>query len=598
MAKGGLTSREFWKRAEALARSATMRGATFAGDTAEKKLRRRAEAVVLPERFNAHYLPNYFRQGAALFHLAMYRLLERYKRACVRAPRGHAKSTVITFAYTLHQVACGPVLKAWVDGSLRDTDPDLDRAIREVMAEELMSRWVQAEARVASLRSLPAGALRGLVDQLAEAEAEARFAQEQLDAGIIPLAWDPYIQIIAVTDDLATEFTAAVKLELERNDLLRSDWGELAADTTGDGDYVINDIRVKAFGMEAGIRGGKHGPYRPTLAIVDDPDSKRTVATLELRNKAEGTLSAEIEYGLEPSGRIFMAGTSLHEDCLVRRVSDRERYPEWTIVVFLAIQEDGTALWEQRWPIARLRRLEQARPDFFATEMMDRPPTTGGKPFHTLVKYARAEHARPLPKVLWFDPSLGRTEKSDFQALVVLRGPTKAGLLLVHRVELLRIGDPAELVARINQVFAEEQPDLAGIEAIGFQSLFTMLLTSDGVKRGLFSSWHQIEKQTDSKDLRIRGMAPLINGGTIRFPDDGSCRLLEQQLLEYPAGKKDGPDALEMALRQMRQESVAELAGKIRHIPGRAAGFGEGRGVRSWDPEDVDARIRAARGCM
>lgn len=602
----GLTQASFWKGVNALKRMAQVEAAAWPDDTPEKRARRMAEGLVLPERFNAHYLPHYFRDGGAPFHAELYRALEESPRTAVTAPRGHAKSTVLTFAYTVHQVACGHVLRAWTQGQRDSLAPELRQAIGQVMREELQRREAQAWADLVALRALVAArGSAGLVDQLAQAEATHAAARARLAVGgdpahvaEIPLYWDPYIQIIAVTDDLASEFTAAIKLEMERNELLRADWGKFVADPAADGDWVANDIRVKAFGMLSGIRGGKHGPYRPTLAILDDPDSKRTVATAELRNGQETTLSAEIEFGLEPNtSRILAIGTSVHEDCLIRRLRNRDRYPEWRIIIYKAIQDDGTALWESRFPLDKLQKLERTRPEYFATEMMDCPPSQGGRPFTNIQHYARAEFAGArLGKVLWFDPSLGRTEKSDYQAVVVLRGPTKEGLLLVHRAELLRIGDPMALVDRVNQIYAEEQPDLAGIETIGFQCLLQMALQSRGAKAGLFPAWHQLDKQTESKDLRIRGMAPLINNGVMRLPDDGSCRQLEQQLSEYPSGKKDGPDALEMALRQIRQESMAHLAGQIRHIPGRAASFGVMAGAWSASRHDPGEDNKAGRG--
>ncbi|HNC98727.1 MAG TPA: hypothetical protein PKW90_21520, partial [Myxococcota bacterium] len=433
---------------------------------------------------------------------------------------------------------CAPVLKMWVEGTLEKENPELYREILEVMAEEL-DRRVNA-------------AMLALADDTVDAETAKAALDAAIDArasGIIPLHWDPYIQIVSVTEATAAEFTGAIQLELETNDLLRSDWGRLIAPRQAEADWVsLTDVRVRAFGMMSAVRGGKHRQYRPTLAILDDPDSEETVGTTRLRDKQQGKVVAGLAFGLEPMvGRLFMVGTPLHPDCLVCRFTKPDFDSRWLKLRFAAIQEDGTPLWPERWTIEALQEEEDAAPEAFAMEMMDTPPSAG-KPFETIHYYDREEWRDvDLPKILAFDPALGRTEKADYQAIVVLRGPTPAGELLVHRCELLRIGDPKVLMERVNQIRKEEQPDMAIMETIGFQAVLVTLssMLAEGGS-ALLADWLRIDSQVQGKDLRIRGMAPASNSGKIRFPSDKSCRNLECQALDYPDGKKDGLDVMEM----------------------------------------------------
>ncbi|HNC99297.1 MAG TPA: hypothetical protein PKW90_24400, partial [Myxococcota bacterium] len=90
------TPGQFRKRAQEARKRMELSGSHFEGDTPAKRLRRMARAVVLPESFNGSYLPHYFRCEPAEFHVQFYRALETSKRTVARAPRGHAKSTVVT----------------------------------------------------------------------------------------------------------------------------------------------------------------------------------------------------------------------------------------------------------------------------------------------------------------------------------------------------------------------------------------------------------------------------------------------------------------------------------------------------------------------
>lgn len=546
-----LTPKQARERVDALARLATIRGARFPDDNAEKRLARMARAIVLPEYFAETYLPHYFRDPPAAFHRRLYRAIEADNRVVVRAPRGHAKSTVITFAYTLHQVVCAAVLRAWERGTLEAENPALYRAIRAELG----------------------------------AHPEAM------------LVWDPYIQIVCVTDDLAEAFTADIKLDLENNELLRSDWGELIEAGQAAGDWVANGVRVKAFGMNANLRGGKHGAYRPTLAIVDDPDSEESTSTIRQRDGRERKLLAALNYGLEPKkSRVVVIGTPVHADCLVCRLTDEKRpqFGRWTKLRFRAIAEDGAILWPERWSREDLLAEEAESPEVFAMEMNDTPPNEGDRPFSQLHTYSRAAFLDKLPTVLAFDPSMGKTKDSDYQAVIVLRGPTRDGRILIQRIELLRIGDPERLVDTVLRIWAEEAPDRSAIETIGFQALLETMLSSAGRSKGLFPGWERVERQIVSKDLRIRGLAPLINQGVIRFPDDGTCRLLERQAREYPDGKKDGLDAMEMALRLLRTPATAELWSQIRHVRRLSAGR-EGPRLRETERGPGKSRPRGGR---
>jgi len=58
---------------------------------------------------------------------------------------------------------------------------------------------------------------------------------------------------------------------------------------------------------------------------------------------------------------------------------------------------------------------------------------------------------------------------------------------------------------------------------------------------------------TESKETRIRTIGPHLAKRELRFRDTRGCRLLVQQLRDWPAGSyDDGPDALAMLLRMLR----------------------------------------------
>lgn len=528
-----LTEKRFWGRIAALEKVAELKGSKFPKDTPAAQLRRKARAVVRPEFFNTTYLPHYFHEAVAAFHLVMYAALETALRIVVEVPRGHGKSTAVTFAYCLHQVVCAEVLKAWAEGTLQASDPALYAAI------------------VAELRDLHA-------ERQAEADALAEALGEELAEVEKPaLIWDPYIQITAVTVDLATEFTESIKIELENNARIAYDWGVQVTDRgVNYADFVsVSDVRVRATGMLSGNRGSKHKQYRPTLCIVDDPDDRKTISKRELRDAQQKVLTAALRYGLAPDCRVFVVGTRLHYDCLTARLMNSPNFDAWKRIRFQAIQEDGTPLWPERWSLARLLEAKAEDEDAFEQEMMNQPPGEGQKLFARLYYYDRGgpECLAAQRAIQAFDPSLGKTDKSDEQANIVLRF-ADTGPILVERAELTRI-PPRELAALVMDVHEDASPDELVMETIGFQTLLQVLMEDDPRYARDLPAIIPLDSQVESKDVRIASLATPIRQRDLLFPSDGSCRRLERRFLDYgePGVKKDGPDATEMAVRRIRQ---------------------------------------------
>lgn len=559
------TAKQTFGELASIQRLAELKGARFAGDTAAIQRRRKAEAIVLPRKFNQYYLGHYFRDAGSPYQEVLYLALEREQRIAARVPRGCGKTTVVGFAYVLHQVVCAKELRAWRDGTMTTKDPELAAEIQVVMEEELSAR---AAAGPRTIREL---GLPEHWDPVVEAAMDTWLAAVHARGNAsttIPLHWDPYIQFVSVKEEEAGDVLGSLRAELERNELIRSDWGDLTPCMVGDWgrkvrraasqmDFESNGVRVRGYGMAEAIRGGKHGQWRPTLAIFDDPDSEETVRTLNQRDANLKKITRAVSFGLEPGvGRVMICGTPHHPDAIICRVTEQEAFKgRWLAVRFRIIDEEGRLLYAARWPAEAIAEERAEDPEGFESELGDRPPAMAGRPIRQLHYYEFGDFVNAkLPKVLAFDPSLGKTAKSDYQALVVLRGPTPDGFFLVHRVELLRIADPLLLADRLDEIYAEEQPDIAVIEAISLGHWIEMLATATGKASRTFATWVRIERQTEGKDMRIRGCAPALNNGVIRFPSDHRFRQLERQWIDYgdSGSKKDGPDVTEMAFRFAR----------------------------------------------
>lgn len=88
-----------------------------------------------------------------------------------------------------------------------------------------------------------------------------------------------FLIIISDTEDLAADFCQFIQMELESNERLRNDFGELvrqgfwrAEDFT-----AKNGVRIKARGRGQKVRGLRNRQYRPDRILIDDLENDKNV---------------------------------------------------------------------------------------------------------------------------------------------------------------------------------------------------------------------------------------------------------------------------------------------------------------------------------
>jgi len=88
--------------------------------------------------------------------------------------------------------------------------------------------------------------------------------------------------------------------------------------------------------------------------IIDDPIKNREQADSEsIRDKMWDWYTDDLATRLEPVGKKILVLTRWHEDDVAARAIDAENF---TILSLPAINEDGEALWPERWPLKALLR--------------------------------------------------------------------------------------------------------------------------------------------------------------------------------------------------------------------------------------------------
>jgi len=144
------------------------------------------------------------------------------------------------------------------------------------------------------------------------------------------------------------------------------------------------------------------------------------------------------------------------------------------------------------------------------------------------------------------DPSMGKFGRSrDDCAIMTIAQDTNTSTLYVLDASIAR-RTPDQFIDDVCQFHVRRHYDAFAIETVQFQEYLAQQLSAQSLARGLYIPFVPVKPSTD-KVGRIQGLQPFIANGTLRLRS--THRQLLDQLRQFPkAAHDDGPDALEMAV--------------------------------------------------
>jgi predicted phage terminase large subunit-like protein len=150
------------------------------------------------------------------------------------------------------------------------------------------------------------------------------------------------------------------------------------------------------------------------------------------------------------------------------------------------------------------------------------------------------------------DPSLGKSKKHDYTAIIVLLKDTRTSVNYVIAADISHTG-PDGAIKKLSAYTSMYPVCRVGIETNSFQVLLVNQLKEE-LKRCNQTIRIEEISNTGNKNARISGLEPYINQGTLKF--NRNQLILLDQLYQFPlAQHDDGPDALQMALYTARKRT-------------------------------------------
>ena len=403
-----------------------------------------------------------------------------------------------------------------------------------------------------------------------------------------------YPIIISDSSEQAEGFLDNIRVEFEENTAILEDFGPLAGSVWRSNVLVTKtNIKIEAIGSGKKIRGRKHRNWRPDLIILDDVENDENVRTPEQRKKLKDWFDKAVSKCGDDYTDIVYIGTLLHYDSLLAKTLANPAYrsikykavirfsqaddlwQQWeTIFTDLsnddreadalaffqahkaAMLEGTQVLWEEKLSYYDLMVMRVSEGEAsFNSEEQNEPINPDDCLFmeEWFEYYNEAEINFRDPVFDFFgfiDPSLGKTKRSDFSAIVTLAKHRSSGYMYVVDADIER-RHPDRIIA---DVLAKERWLRAsfghgyrklGAETNQFQWFLKEELAKASAKAGLYLPIEEVQ-QTSDKVMRIQTLQPDVKNKYIKF-NRRHKRLLEQ-LTQFPMGAHDdGPDALEGA---------------------------------------------------
>lgn len=500
-----------------------------------------------PGFFGSHYLPHYFSLPPPPFHRELDRLWARRvmkdrnpleeaeamltlagTRSAVAAPRGHAKSTVMSLKNVLHAALYGYkkyiLLVSDTEGQAAGfldaikNELEFNEAILRDFGEQAGKTWKTNSAVLKNgcrLDAVGSGQkLRG-----------RRHYQRRPD--------------LILCDDIENDEGVRTAEQRQKT----ADWFWKAVCKSGDrytdilfiGTILHHDSLLANLLENPGFQSRKYravlseppsplwGEWERLYTDLSDPDRERTAHAFFYKRRKEMTAGA----------RVLWPEKLSYYDLRVMRLTEGES--AFNSEMQNQPIDPAACLFSPRW----FRYYEPGEADFRA-------------PRFRFYGYC--------------DPSLGRTASSDYSAIVTLAVDGESGLAYVMEADLERrrpdkiIADILDKERRLRRETGRGYT-LFGAETNQFQWFLKEQLARESARQGLYLPVQGVRASED-KTMRVSTLQPDVKNGYILFRRDQA--LLLRQLQEFPLGAHDdGPDALEgartLARRQGRSAALSGL---------------------------------------
>lgn len=375
--------------------------------------------------------------------------------------------------------------------------------------------------------------------------------------------------IVGQDADRAAARVRAIAHELETNEMIREIFGDIRGNSWApeSGRIVTStDICIQSLGRGQSLRGIKFLDHRPDLLFADDLEGEYSdVDKPEKREKIHRWFDGDLLPALEPGYMARMAATPLHPEALPCHVMQD---PNWKVHRFpIKYPDPETGEWKSSWPArfplteAEARVLKKTNPKVQSIESIETGLLKKGQISIWQCEYmcqAESPETKPFKAEMFRVEPQVRTWQAVFSMFDPARtvGPKAASTGKVTWSWMnnrLVVWDawgklllPDQIIDALFEEQREHRPVWIGFEEDGLNQWALQPIRQKMVALGEALPLKAV-KAPPGKTEFIKGLQPFFNAREVVFAKD--LPDLKGQLLGFPSGRIDVPNALAYALK-------------------------------------------------
>lgn len=373
--------------------------------------------------------------------------------------------------------------------------------------------------------------------------------------------------VASANQDKAKGLLGDVQAEFVSNNRWINDYGELAKfGDWADGAFSTTDgIGFWALGRGQSPRGIRKAAKRPNYCVIDDIDDKVIVRSPERVKETKDWIIEDLYGALSIKGsRLIVAGNRIHKaSILANMVGDvnpedpkREGIYHLKVFAFETVTKHtkadhitGRPAWKERYTTQMLQEkmskmgFRSSRREYFHEHHEE-----GNVFSKDWIEYVKPKPFKQYKSLITYcDPSYKDTEKSDYKAIITIGSDGNKHDIL--DIWVRQASTKAMVDVFYDRYAIYESYSRYYMESNFLQDLLLDEFTKEGETRGQHLPIRGDKRSKPNKYLRIENLAPLFERGLIRISElirqSPDCVEFVNQLLGFPYGHDDAPDALE-----------------------------------------------------
>lgn len=378
-------------------------------------------------------------------------------------------------------------------------------------------------------------------------------------AGFGKTIWDicertsDFIVMGSYNERMVRKLIFPIMLELEANPRLQQLYGNLTGTRIWNSQNILtaNAVKLEGLGIGQTIRGALTSDgARPQVLVLDDIINNEAAHSPVQKEALLRWLFSDLLPAMRPEGwSARLLATMVSAQSAIYDLCYDEQYKEKVELLLINIRDkEGKPTWEHRFPEKVIERYKNTLPAYaWKGEYMMPPEPDEGVMFNRkehVQYYAEDElRGKTLFTIAFNDPAARTGAKNDFTAMPVISLDQQTGIMYVRRGSMYRRAADDEIVQQVYYI-DELYPQLTVIfEGNGFQRLFKYIFSLWFKLRGYSPKVQTIDRK-GNKQMRMSGLYPYFNNGTLRFLKDDPDQERGITDMVTPRAHDDWPDAL------------------------------------------------------